>query len=212
MPVSLIFEKADGTVIKGLQDCTTPSASTKEMVDTDLNHGVISPGNFSLPQAVAVKTFSWNNNGDPTYAITNAAIYIDSYYTSDPTYTAESGKTFCGGAGTAVFGDYTDAGGSHTAASDLSNILDWGDNGTGVQVSLDRGRTYTSFATGVGDSVSNALTLSATSMDIGAVDGQLEPGDRAVVYIRIGVPSTFTDPNNAGVLLFNIGLTYSYTE
>lgn len=212
MAVSLIFEKADGSVIKGLQDCSTPSADTKEFVDEDLNHGVIVPGNTSLPQAIAIKTFSWTQNGDPQYAITDAGLYIDSYYTSDPTYTAETGKTFCGGASTSVFGDYEDAGGSHTAASDIANILDWGDNGAGVQISLDRGRTYTSFATGTGDSSSNSITLSASAMDIGSVDGQLEPGDRALIYVRIKVPSDFDGANDAGVFLFNIGLVYSYTE
>lgn len=212
MGVSLIFERSDGTVVKGLRDCSTPSADTKEMVDQDLNHGVIVPGSFSLPQAVAIRTFSWTQNGDPQFAITDAGLYIDAYYSEDPTYTSESGKTFCGGASTSVFGDYGDAGGSHTPSSDLANILDWGDEGVGVQVSLDRGRTYTSFATGVGDSTSNAITLAATSMDIGSVDGQLEPGDRSLIYLRIGVPSDFDNPNAAGVFLFNLGLIYSYSE
>ena len=212
MATSLIWEKADGTIIKGLDECTTPSADTKKMVDSDLNHGVIAPGQVSNPQVIGVRTFSWKNNGDPTYAITDAGLWIDQYYSNDPTYTSETGKTFCGGATTQVFGDYNDAGGSHSPASDLSQVIDWGDSGTGVQVSMDLGRTYSSFATGVGDSVANDIELAATCMDIGVVNGQLEPGDRALLYVRISTPSSFNDPNDAGIYLFSLGLKYNYTE
>lgn len=212
MAIHLIFEKADGTVIKGLQDCSTPSVNSKQMVDSDLNHGVVVPGGFTVPEVVAIRTFSWQQNGDPVNPITNAGIYIDTYYQADAVYSPEPGKTFCGGANSAVFGDYNDSRGSHSPSLDLSNILSWGSTGYGVQVSLDRSKTWTTFQTGVGDSISTAIQLAATSMDIGSVNGQLEPGDRALLYLRIGVPPTFVDPNNAGVYLFNLGLIYDYTE
>lgn len=216
MAVHLIWERADGEVVKGLRECSTPSADTKEMVDTDLNHGVVTPGGQTSPQIVAVKTFSWQTNGDPNNPITGAGLYLDSYYNQGPTYTADTGKTFCGGAGTKTFGDYGDAGGSRTAASDLVTLLGWGDDGDGVQVSLDRGRTYVSFenlgSTGSGADITDPKTLSATAMDIGSVNGQLEPGDRALLYMRISIPSTANDPANAGVYLFNLGLVYDYTE
>ena len=153
MSVSLIWERADGEVLKGLKDCSTPSSDTKEIVDSDLNHGVATPGGSTSPQIVAIRTFSWQRNGDPSNAITGAGLYLDSYYNQPPTYTADVGKTFCGGGSTATFGDYTDGGGSRSAASDLSTVLGWGDTNEGVQVSLDRGRTYESFKnTGVGGS------------------------------------------------------------
>lgn len=211
--IHLIWEKADGTVIKGLTECTVQSATSKEMVDTDLNHGVIRPGATSDPQIVAVRTFSWVNNGDPNSPITEAGLYIDQYYSVDPTYSVDVGKTFCGGGTTATFGDYEASGGSHSAASDFSTLLGWGDAATGgIEVSLDLGRTYTTFKTGVGDNYGNAISLAATCMDIGVVDGQLEPGDRARLYFRLKVPSTYTSPSNAGVYLFTTGMYYTYTE
>lgn len=211
MSVSLIWEKADGQVVKGLTDCETPSANTKQVVDTDLNHGVVTPGSFTVPQPVVIKTFSWANNGDPDNAITNVGIYLDNYYTTGPTYEAETGKVFCGGGSSAAFGNYQESGGTHTASADYTNIIQWGDDGYGVQISLDRGRTYTTIKTGVGDSIGNPITLAATAMDIGNIDGQLEPGDRAVVYVRIGIPPSFTNVNDAGIYLFNLGLVYAYT-
>lgn len=211
--IHLIWEKADGEVIKGLSECTVQSATSKKMVDTDLNHGVIRPGEVSDPQVVSVRTFSWSNNGDPNSAITDAGLYLDQYYASDPTYDADSGKTFCGDAATATFGDYEASGGSHSASSDYSTILGWGDLATGgVELSLDLGRTYTRLKTGTGDAYSSAVDLAATCMDIGTVTGQLEPGDRARIYVRLQVPATFTAASNAGVYLFTLGLAYNYTE
>jgi hypothetical protein len=213
--VHLIWERSDGEVIKGLTECTVQSTTEKQMVDSDLNHGVVTPGGeTSDPQIVTVRTFSWVNNGDPSSPITDAVLYIDGYYSEDPTYEADAGKAFCGDADTAVFGDYEAAGGSHSASSDLSTILGWGDGATGdgVQVSLDLGRTYQTFKTGTGDSPANGIVLSATAMDVGTTDGQLEPGDRARLFFRISVPSTFTSPSNAGVYLFTIGMFYNYTE
>lgn len=212
MSVYIIWEEADGSVVKGLDECDTPSADTKKFVDTDLNHGSVSAGSFTVPKAVSIRSFSWVRNGDPAQPITDAKLYLDPYYSNDATYTAPSGKTFCGGAGTAVFGDYSDAGGSATPNSDYSNLISWGDDDFGLQVSLDRGRTYTTIKTGVGDTIGNGIDLAATAMDIGSVDGQLEPGDRALLYLRIGIPSTFNDPNNQGILLFGLGLTFNYTE
>lgn len=213
MPVHLIFRKSDGSVLKGLDECVVQSPDSKLMVDSDLNHGVVRPGETTVPQVVTVETFSWINDGDPNNPITDAGLFMDSYYTVDPTFSADTGKSFCGGASTATFGDYADAGGSHSASFDLSTILGWGDDGNGgLQISLDLGRTYTTVKTGTGDSFSTAIELAATSMDIGAVDGQLEAGDKATVYSRIQVPSTFTSIANAGVYLFNMGLFYNFTE
>jgi hypothetical protein len=216
MAVHLIWERADGEVIKGLKDCATPSADTKELVDSDLNHGVATPGNSTAPQIVAIRTFSWQTNGDPNNPITGAGLYLDQYYSQGPTYEADTGKTYCGGASTTTFGDYSDAGGSRTASSDLSTILGWGDDGAGVEVSLDRGRTYESFtntgASGSGGDINDPKTLNATAMDIGAVDGQLEPGDRALLYMRVSIPEDENDPSSAGVYLFNLGLVYDFTE
>jgi len=212
MPVHVIFERSDGSTIKGLQDCTIPSPATKELVDTDLNHGVVTPGGTTVPQIVNIKTFSWTRNGDPTNAITDAGLFLTSYYASDPIYVPESGKTFCGGASSAVFGDYTDANGSHSASTDLSTLLGFGDAATGgVEVSVDQGRTYNTFTSSVGI-FSSPISLAATSLDIGTVDGELSPGDRSTIYTRIQIPSTFTSPADAGVYLFNIGLFYNYTE
>ena len=215
--IHLIWERADGAVVKGLAECTVQSATSKQMVDTDLNHGVIRPGGISDAQIVTVRTFSWVNNGDPVSPITDAGLYIDAYYSTDPTYSADTNMSFCGEAASVSFGDYEAAGGSHSASADLSNLLTWGDaatesDPTGVGVSLDLGRTYTQFKTGVGDSYSNSISLAATCMDIGTTDGQLEPGDRARLYFRLKVPSTFTSPSNAGVYLFTIGMFYNYTE
>ena len=212
MPVHVIFERSDGSTIKGLQDCTVPSPATKDLVDADLNHGVVSPGGTTVPQIVNIKTYSWTRDGDPTNAITDAGLFLAEYYSSDPTYVPDSGKTFCGGASSAVFGDYTDANGSHSASSDLANLLAFGDADTGgVEVSVDLGLTYTKFATAVG-TLASPLSLAATAFDIGTVDGELSPGDRATVFTRISIPSTFTSPTDAGVFLFNIGLFYNYTE
>jgi hypothetical protein len=211
--IHLIWEKADGAVIKGLAECTVQSASSKLMVDTDLNHGVITPGSVSDSQIVTVRTFSWPNNGDPTSAITDAGLYLDAYYSTDPTYTAEVNKTFCGDSATVTFGDYEASGGSHSAAADLANLLGWGDASTGgVEVSLDLGRTYQKFTTSVGGAYNVSIPLLATCMDIGSTTGQLEPGDRARLYLRLAIPSTFNDPDNAGVYLFTIGMFYNYTE
>jgi hypothetical protein len=212
MPVHVIFERSDGSIIKGLQECTVPSPTTKELVDVDLNHGVVSPGGTTVPQIVNIKTFSWTRNGDPTNAITDAGLFLAEYYSSDVTYVPDSGNTFCGGASSSVFGDYTDANGSHSASADLANLLAWGDAATGgVEVSVDLGLTYTKFATAVG-TLASPLSLAATAFDIGTVDGELSPGDRATIFTRIAIPSTFTTPSDAGVFLFNIGLFYNYTE
>ena len=211
--VHLIWERADGAVVKGLAECTVQSATSKQMVDSDLNHGVIRPGGTSDAQTVTVRTFSWANNGDPTSPITDAGLYLDAYYSVDPTYTADASKSFCGDAAAISFGDYDASGGSHSASSDLNNLLAWGDAATGgVEVSLDLGRTWQAFATGTGDSYSNAISLNATCMDIGTTNGQLEPGDRARIYFRLKVPSTFTSPSDAGVFLFTVGMFYNYTE
>ena len=211
--IHLIWEKSDGAVVKGLAECTVQSASSKLMVDTDLNHGVIAPGETSPEQIVTVRTFSWANNGDATSPITGAGLYLDAYYSTDPTYTAETNKSFCGDVSAMTFGDYESAGGSHTPAADLAYLLGWGDAATGgVEVSFDLGTTFTAFKTSDGSSTTNALPLLATCMNIGSVDGQLEPGDRARIHIRLKVPSTFTSPANAGVYLFTIGMFYNYTE
>lgn len=212
MPVHVIFERSDGSVIKGLRDCTVPSPATKELVDTDLNHGVVRPGGTTVPQIINIRTFSWTRNTDPANAITDAGLFLAEYYSADPTYVPDSGKTFCGGASSATFGDYTDANGSHTSASDLANLLAFGDAATGgVEVSVDLGRTYSRFTSAVG-TVDSPISLEATAFDIGTVDGQLEPGDRATIFTRITIPSTFTSPADAGVYLFNLGLFYNYTE
>ena len=146
MPVHVIFERSNGSVIKGLKDCTVPSPSSKELVDVDLNHGVVRPGNTTVPQIVNIKTFSWTRNGDPANAITDAGLFLTEYYSADTTYSPDSGKTFCGGANSATFGDYTDANGSHTSLADLTNLLAFGDAATGgVEVSVDLGRTYYKF-------------------------------------------------------------------
>jgi hypothetical protein len=209
----LIWERADGAVVKGLAECTVQSATSKQMVDSDLNHGVIRPGGTSDAQVVTVRTFSWATNGDPASPITDAGLYLDAYYSVDPTYTADAGKSFCGDASAVSFGDYEASGGSHSASSDLNNLLAWGTAATGgVEVSLDLGRTWQAFKTGTGDSYSNAILLAATCMDIGTTDGQIEPGDRARVHFRLKVPSTFTSPANAGVFLFTVGMFYNYTE
>jgi hypothetical protein len=213
MPVHLIWKKADGEVVKGLDECTVQSPDEKQQIDSDLNHGVLAPGETSVPQITTVETFSWPNDGDPNNAITDAGVFIASYYLSDPVYTPDANKAFCGAASSVTFGDYTDSGGSHSAATDLATLLTWGDADTGgVDISLDLGRTYTRVKTGTGDSLSNAVSLAATAMDIGTVDGQLEPGDKATIYTRITVPVAYTDPANAGVVLFNMGLFFNYTE
>jgi len=211
--IHLIWEKADGAVVKGLAECTVQSETSKEMVDTDLNHGVIAPGGTSDPQVVAVRTFSWANNGDPAFPITDCGLYIDAYYSVDPTYTADETKSFCGDVDTVTMGDYEASGGSHSASSDLNNLLSWGDDETGgVEVSLDLGRTWTVFSSTVGNDYTNPITLAATCMDIGTTDGQLEPGDRARIYFRLRVPSDFIIPSNAGVFLFTVGMFYNFTE
>jgi hypothetical protein len=211
--VHLIWERADGAVVKGLAECTVQSATSKLMVDSDLNHGVIRPGGTSDAQIVTVRTFSWANNGDPTSPITDAGLYLDAYYSVDPIFTADAGKSFCGDSDAVSFGDYEASGGSHSASSDFNTLLGWGDDETGgVEVSLDLGRTYQAFKTGVGDSFGNAISLLATCMDIGTTNGQLEPGDRARLYFRLKVPADFTTPSNAGVYLFTVGMFYNYTE
>jgi hypothetical protein len=211
--IHLIWEKADGSVAKGLAECTVQSATSKKMVDTDLNHGVIKPGGTSDPQLVSVRTFSWANNGDPTSPITDAGLYLDAYYSVDPTYTADSGKSFCGDVSTVTMGDYEASGGSHSANGDFNNLISWGDASTGgVEFSLDLGRNWQVFKTGTGNNPSNAVELTASCMDIGTTGGQLEPGDRARIYFRLKVPSTFTTPSNAGVFLFTVGMFYNYTE
>ena len=211
--IHLIWEKSDGAVVKGLAECTVQSASSKLMVDTDLNHGVIAPGGTSPEQIITVRTFSWANNGDATSPITGAGLYLDAYYSTDPTYTAETNKTFCGDTAAVTFGDYDAAGGSHTPAADLAYLLAWGDAATGgVEVSFDLGTNFTAFTTAAGSATTNALPLLATCMNIGSVDGQLEAGDRARIHVRLKVPSTFTSPSNAGVYLFTIGMFYNYTE
>jgi hypothetical protein len=211
--IHLIWEKSDGATVKGLAECTVQSASSKLMVDTDLNHGVVAPGETTDPQIVTVRTFSWTNNGDPTSAITDAGLYLDAYYSVDPTYTAETNKSFCGDVASMTFGDYESAGGSHTPAADLAYLLGWGDAATGgVEVSFDLGQSWNAFTTSAGSSIATALPVLASCMNIGAVNGQLEPGDRARIYIRLKVPSTFTNPTNAGVYLFTIGMFYNYTE
>lgn len=212
MSVSLIWERANGELIKGLRDCSVPSPSTKEMVDSDLNHGVIRPGGVSVPQVVSVRTFSWTNNGDPSFPITGAALWFEAYYSNGPNYGADEDKTFCDGSSLATFGNYQDAGGSHSPQSDYSTLLAWGDRtdgNYGLQLSLDHGRNYTRLKTGIGNNSNNAVTLTASAMDIGTVDGQLEPGDRAVLYFRLAIPSDFTTP---GIYLFCIGMRYDYTE
>lgn len=212
MPVHVIFERSDGSTVKGLEDCTIPSPATKQLVDADLNHGVVSPGGTTVPQIINIKTFSWSRNGDPANAITDAGLFLTEYYSADPSYVPDSGKTFCGGAGSATFGDYTDANGSHSAAADLANLLAFGDAGTGgVEISVDLGRTYTKFTSATG-TLLNPISLDSTAFDIGIVNGQLSPGDRATVFTRIGIPSTFDSASDAGVYLFNIGLFYNYTE
>lgn len=212
MSIWLQFERADGSLIKGLQDCSVPTGTEKEIIDLDLNHGRIVPGSFSTPETISLKAFSWAQNGDPAYPITGVGFYIDQYYNTPPTYYPDSGKLFCGSSSSEVFGDYEDARGSHTASSDLANILSFGDAGYGVQISLDRGRTYTAFKTGVGDGIDTAIQLKATALDIGTIDGQLDPGDRAVIYIKIGVPPTFNSAQDAGIYLFTLGTIYTYSE
>jgi hypothetical protein len=212
MPVHVIFERSDGSTIKGLQDCTVPSPATKQLVDINLNHGVVNPGDTTVPQIVNIKTYSWNRDGDPANAITDAGLFLAEYYSSDVTYVPDSGKTFCAGANSSVFGGYIDANGSHSAAGDLANLLGFGDAATGgVEVSVDLGLTYTKFATAVG-TLASPISLAATAFDIGATDGELSPGDRATVFTRITIPTGFNDPTDAGVFLFNIGLFYNYTE
>jgi hypothetical protein len=211
--IHLIYEKSDGAVIKGLSECTIQSATSKQMVDTDLNHGVIKPGSTSEIQVVSVRTFSWATNGDPVSPITDVGLYIDAYYSVDPTYTAEDTKSFCGDAATVSFGDYDASGGSHSPASDLNYLFTWGDNAIGgIEVSFDLGRTYTTIKNGTGSSIASAILVSSACMDKGSTNGQLEPGDRARIYMRIKVPSTFTDPTKAGVYLFTVGMFYNYTE
>lgn len=211
--VHLVWERADGAVVKGLTECSVQSATSKQMVDSDLNHGVVRPGDLSTTQIVTVRTFSWAQNGDPISPITGAGLYLDTYYSVDPTYAADAGKSFCGDASSVSFGDYESSGGSHSASADLAALISWGDAETGgLEVSLDLGRTWTTFKTGVGDLFSSAISLVATCMDIGNVDGQLEPGDRARLHFRIRVPSTITSPSSAGVYLFTVGLFYNYTE
>jgi len=212
MPVHIIFERSDGSTVKGLQDCAVPSPSTKSLVDADLNHGVVSPGGTTVPQIINIRTYSWVRDGDPTNAITDAGLFLAEYYSADATFVPDSGKTFCGGASSAVFGDYSDANGSHSASADKANLLAWGDAATGgVEVSVDLGLTYTKFTTAVGI-LTLPISLAATAFDIGTVDGELSPGDRATIFTRIKIPSTFTSAADAGVFLFNIGLFYNYTE
>lgn len=210
--VHLIWEKTDGTILKGLQDCAIPSPSTKELVDTDLNHGVLNPGDTSVPQVISLRTFSWSENGDAVNPITDCGFFLTSYYTADPVYTSEASKTFCGGASTSTFGDYEDANGSHSATSDLAALRGFGDAGSGgVQISNDLGRTYSTFSTTVGV-FDTPVELKSTAMDIGTVNGQLDPGDRATIYLRIKIPSSFNNTSDAGVYLFNLGLRFNYTE
>jgi hypothetical protein len=210
--IHIIWEKTDGSVIKGLKDCASPSPTTKELVDSDLNHGVLTPGATSAPQVITLRTFSWSRNGDPVNPITDVGFFLAAYYASDPVYTADGGFTYCGGASSATFGDYTDANGSHSAGQDLAALQGFGDASTGgVQISTDLGRSYTTFSNSVG-TLANPIQLAATAMDIGTVNGQLDPGDRASLYLRIKIPTTYTDPANQGVWLFNIGAFYSYTE
>ena len=212
MPVHIIFEKSDGSIVKGLRDCTIPSPATKELVDSDLNHGVIRPGQTTTPQIIAIRTFSWNTNGLPGNPITDCGLFLSEYYTTSPTYSPDSGKTFCGGASSSTFGGYSDANGSHSAAGDLAALQSFGDLDTGgVEVSVDLGRNYTKFTSTLGI-LSNPIALAATAMDIGSVNGQLNPGDVARIFTRIQIPSTFNSASQAGVYLFNLGLFYNYTE
>lgn len=209
--VHLIWEYADGSVLKGLVDCDSADPDTKQMVDSDLKFGQVQPGQTSAPQAYSVRPFSWIRNGDPANPITDFAVYLDEYYSTDPAYVPDSGKTFCDGASTAVFGDYTDANGSNSPAFDKAKLLEWGDAGTGgLEISLDRGKTYTRIKTGVGDSIANALPVPATALDVGSVDGQIDPGDRAMIYARVTIPATYTD--GAGVYLWTLGSTFNFTE
>ena len=210
--IHLIWEKSDGATLKGLRECAVPSPDTKEVVDSDLNHGVLTPGLTSTPQIIHIRTFSWPRNTDPVNPITDCGLFLTEYYQADPTYSPDSGKTFCGGASSATFGDYTDANGSHSATSDLAALLAFGDAGTGgIEVSVDLGRTYTTLTSSVG-TLASPLTLSATAMDIGTVDGQLNAGDRATIYTRIKIPTTYNSATQAGVYLFNMGCFFNYTE
>jgi hypothetical protein len=212
MAISLIWEAADGAVVKGLADCPTQSATAKEMVDSDLNHGALVPGGSTPPQAVSVRTYSWTTNGDPKYKVTGCGLWLEKYYTSGPTYVADSGKTFCDGSGTAAFGNYAEAGGSATESADWTTLLSWGDRTDGlygVLVSLDRGKSWTKFCSAAGSNVGNALAVKASAMDVGVVDGELQPGDRATLLVKIAAPP---DAAAYGVILFCIGMVYSYTE
>ena len=209
MSVSIVWESADGEVVKGLTDCPTPSADVKLMVDRDLNHGLVRPGAVSTPQTVALRTFSWTRNGDPTYAVTNAGLWLDAYYATGPVYAADAGKAFSGGSTTVSFGGYSESGGSRSAASDLATLLAWGDEGAGVQVYLDRQKTWTPFSSAAGKSASTAIVLPKSAMDVGVVDGQLEPGDRALIHLRVSVPADCADP---GVYLFTVGCKFDFTE
>jgi hypothetical protein len=112
--------------------------------------------------------------------------------------------------------------GDATAADDLSEILAWGNNSTvnsfgGVLVSFN-GSTWPTYnsksptdafvhRTGVGDSASNAVTLSAAAT--GADAGIIAASANAHFHMKVKIPS---NEDVTGVRQFEHVLTYAYTS
>lgn len=122
--------------------------------------------------------------------------------------------------------------GSVSAAADLAELLAWGDSAIeddfgGVLLNQDAINSFTStewpaydgkdttygstFRTGVGDSESNAITLSKNAYSSSGTDGEVPVGSSPNVrfQLRVRVP---TNEDTIGTRAFDLAVTYSATS
>jgi len=174
-------------------------------------------------------TFSSTNGGTAITSLDNGSSAAGSNTTEQEVFIRHDGNnpiTNCGFYLAEKSGTY---GGNFSAAADLAEILEWGDETTaaafgGFMLNMDATGGYTTWSTyssksgtsynvcrtGAGDSSTNKILL-ATNMGLTGSAGTLQAGDEPNVRFkcRIAVPS---DETVLGIRQFGQKIHFTYTS
>lgn len=212
--VRIQWELLGQNIVKGFEPCVAVSPFKYDLVSSDLNLGVLSSTEQSRVFILKGTAYKLDTNGGvipPDNPITDVKVFLGTYPTVTETVTLLAGEgQYCDGSTMQSIDGYQ---GSLNAATDISYLLAQGDNGYGMLVSFNRGRTFEAFSTTYGDpsNIATHILVPTTAMSIGTVDGELLPEDSIEVHLKVLMPPSISD-SEIGLRQCMLASSYTYTS
>ena len=213
MTVRIEWKELNGTLVKGFSQCTSSPPRQYNIENDDVNLGVTSASEASRTRILKGSPYILDVTFGviaPSNDLTDVKLFL-SLYPSGQSVTLQAAEgTYCDDLITKSLEDYV---GSQTAQNDIDYLLTLGDEGIGVQYSLDRGKTFSSFSTTNGNPAdeNTYIVVPTTAMSIGRTDGVLQPEDNIEMHVRVVMPTTISD-TDVGLKQFMVGTRYGFTS